>query len=123
MVVRISKLCRSCAGLLRNAYPSSIVNVKVQLRTSVYGRVSRPALFFSTGSSIMLEVSLIGDYFELLDAGQNVRVNGELYNWNLNPLVADAAIVSSFHPGKRPWTLQHGYWNHTICAMMLYMAA
>jgi SWI/SNF-related matrix-associated actin-dependent regulator of chromatin subfamily A3 len=44
--------------------------VKARLRPSNYGMVSRPALFFSTSSSVGLEVSLIGDYFELLNLGQ-----------------------------------------------------
>ena len=60
-------MCRSCICLLRNAHPSSIVDVKAQLRTSACGRIYRPALLYS---SIILKVSLVGDYFELLDSGQ-----------------------------------------------------
>jgi hypothetical protein len=44
--------------------------VNAQLRTSKYGVISRPTLLFSSTSSIILEVSLKGDYFELLNSGQ-----------------------------------------------------
>lgn len=48
---------------------------------SEYGVVSRPALFSPTSSSINLEVSLKGDYFELLNSGQAfARLNKSFCN-------------------------------------------
>jgi hypothetical protein len=87
--------------VLCDAYSFSIVNVKAQLLPSVYRQVSHPALHFRT-SSITLEVSLVGDYFELLGSTQAIaRVNKSFCN-EARRLV-DLGIKFSAYLQKKNW--------------------
>jgi SWI/SNF-related matrix-associated actin-dependent regulator of chromatin subfamily A3 len=81
--------------------------VKAQLTR--YGRGFRPALLFPTGSSIILEVSLIGDYFELLNYGQAfARLNKSFCN--------EARRLADFGVGFRAY-VQKNSWEACCAAL------